>query len=126
MAPGYWRAMGIPLLAGRELDDRGRFDFSEGDKTPTRAVVNRSFAKRFFGNASAVGRHFGIGEHKNELGVEIVGVVEDSLYAGPRQGPRPMMYLSYSTRGPPPNPARCSRCCGALWRSSTHRCRFTR
>jgi predicted lysophospholipase L1 biosynthesis ABC-type transport system permease subunit len=35
----------------------------------------------------------GIGEHKERLGIEIVGVVEDALYAGPRQGPRPMIYL---------------------------------
>lgn len=95
VAPGYWDAMGIPLLAGRGLDDRDRFDFSEGDRYPTRAVVNRSFAKRFFPNESALGKHFGIGDRKEELGVEIVGIVADSLYAGPRQGARPMVYFSY-------------------------------
>jgi predicted permease len=95
VAPGYWDAMGVPLLAGRELDDRDRFDFSKGDRFPSRAVVNRSFAKRFFPNASPVGKHFGIGDKKEELGIEIVGMVEDSLYAGPRQGARPMVYFSY-------------------------------
>lgn len=57
--------------------------------------MNRSFARRFFPNGVAVGRHFGIGEKKNELGVEIVGVVDDALYAGPRQGFRPVAYFSY-------------------------------
>jgi predicted permease len=95
VAPGYWAAMGIPLLAGRELDERDRFDFAGGPRFPNRAVVNRSFAKRFFPNESPLGKHFGIGEKKEELGVEIVGMVEDALYAGPRQGARPMVYFSY-------------------------------
>ena len=93
VSPSYWRTMGVRLLQGRELDEGDRFDFSEGEKYPTRTVVNRSFARRFFGTQSAVGKHLGIGEHKERLGVEIVGVVEDALYAGPRQGPRPMIYL---------------------------------
>ena len=42
-----------------------------------------------------MGKHAGIGDLKNDLGIEIVGVAEDSLYAGPRQGQRPMMYFSY-------------------------------
>ncbi len=95
VAPGFWQTAGIRLLSGRLLDQRDRFDFSEGDKVPTRAVVNRSFARRFFPGRDAVGKHFGIGDRKHELGVEIAGVVDDSLYAGPRQGFVPAVYFSY-------------------------------
>lgn len=93
VSPGYWRTMGVPLLEGRELNEGDRFDFNERETYPTRTVVNRSFAKRFFGTQSAVGKRLGIGEHKERLGIEIVGVVEDAVYAGPRQGRRPMIYL---------------------------------
>ncbi len=95
VAPAFWSTAGIRLLSGRLLDQRDRFDFSEGDKMPSRAVVNRSFTRRFFPNSDAVGKHFGIGDRKHELGVEIVGVVDDSLYAGPRQGLAPAVYFSY-------------------------------
>jgi ABC-type antimicrobial peptide transport system permease subunit len=77
------------------LDERDRFDFTEGDRMPAHAVVNRSFARRFFPRGDAVGKHFGIGDRKHELGVEITGVVDDALFAGPRQGLRPTVYFSY-------------------------------
>jgi len=93
VSPGYWRTMGVRLLEGRELNEHDRFEFTEDARYPGLAVVNRSFARRFFPGRSAVGRRLGIGEQKEKLGIEIVGVVEDALYAGPRQGTRPMMYL---------------------------------
>jgi len=95
VSPGYWTAMGIPLLAGRELDERDQFDFGQPDKFPTRSIVNRSFAKRFFGNETAIGKHFGVGAEKDKLQIEIVGVVEDAIYASPRQGAKPIVYFSY-------------------------------
>jgi hypothetical protein len=49
VSPGYWRTMGIPLLKGRDFDDRDRVD-GGGDPQPwTVAIVNREFAQHFFG-----------------------------------------------------------------------------
>jgi predicted permease len=95
VSPGYWRVMGVPILEGREFDDRDRFEFTELEKLPTVAVVNRAFARRFFGTETAVGRRFGVGDRKHELGVQIVGVVADALHAGPRTGVQPQVFFSF-------------------------------
>jgi putative ABC transport system permease protein len=87
--------MAVPLIAGREFDERDRFPFTDAGRMPTIVVVNRSFAKRFFGTQPAIGRHVGIGEERRALGIESVGVVEDSLLAGPRNGVEPQVFFSF-------------------------------
>ncbi len=81
VSPGYWNTMGVPLLAGRDFDRR------DAGKKMNVAIVNRRFATHFFGNASPIGRHIGFGGGpKAKLDIEIVGVAEDTLYEGPRDG----------------------------------------
>jgi len=81
LSPGYWQTMGVPLLEGRDFDAR-----DEGERR-TVAIVNRKFAQHFFGKRSALGRHIGFGRRPDtKLDIEIVGVVENSLYEGPREG----------------------------------------
>jgi ABC-type antimicrobial peptide transport system permease subunit len=49
--------------------------------------VNQRFAQHFFKGGSAVGKHVGWGGGpKSKLTIEIIGVVADSLYEGPREG----------------------------------------
>ena len=57
------------------------------------AIVNQSFARHFFGNRSAVGRHLGQGTVRDESWIEIVGVVADSLYEGPREGMQRQVFV---------------------------------
>jgi predicted permease len=81
LSPGYFKTMGIPLLEGRD------FTQLDAKKDATVAIVNRSFAQHFFKGRSAVGRRLGRGVGPNsQLTIEIVGVVADSLYEGPREG----------------------------------------
>jgi putative ABC transport system permease protein len=80
-SPGYFETMRIPLLEGR--------DFRQSDivQTPTVAIVNRKFAEHFFPGKSAIGKRLGRGGGNNaKLTIEIIGVVGDSLYEGPREG----------------------------------------
>jgi predicted permease len=90
LSPGYWRTMGVALLAGRDFDE------GDVDGRPRVAIVNRAFASRFFGDASPVGRHISLNtDPRAPLDTEIVGVVEDSLYEGPRQGVRRQVFFPF-------------------------------
>lgn len=79
VSPHYMSAMGMPILAGREPSDEDR----EG--TQKVAVVNESFAKRFFGSAPlAVGRYFGYGGGQVKTDIQIIGVVKDAKHTSVR------------------------------------------
>jgi putative ABC transport system permease protein len=81
VSPGYFKTMGIPLLAGRDFT---RLDIAKDARV---AIVNERFAHHFFGNRSPIGRHVGWGVGPGtKLNMEIVGLVADSLFDGPREG----------------------------------------
>ena len=68
IAPGYFKTMGIPLLAGREF---ARSDNLGGPKV---AIVNEAFAKKFNLGNDAVGKRMGDdGGPNDKLDIEIVG-----------------------------------------------------
>jgi len=96
VSPGYWHAMGIPLLGGRDFDARDRVD-RPGDPQPwTVAIVNRAFAEHFFGARDPIGRRIGCCHGPGtKPSIRIVGVVENSLFAGPRAGVRRQVFLPY-------------------------------
>ncbi len=61
------------------------------------AIVNRKFATHFFGDKSPIGRHIGFGDGpKTKLDIEIVGVAEDSLYEGPREGVHRQVFVPFA------------------------------
>jgi predicted permease len=81
LSPNYFETMKIPILEGRDF---GPMDVKENAKV---AIVNRKFAEHFFKGGSAVGKHLGQGGGpRTKLDIEIIGVVADSLYEGPREG----------------------------------------
>jgi predicted permease len=81
VSPGYFGAMRIPFLEGRD------FTRLDAKKQATVAIVNRRFAEHFFPGKSAIGKRIGSGGGpKSKLNIEIVGVVANSLYEGPREG----------------------------------------
>ncbi len=90
VSPGYFSALGVPLLAGRE------FTASDGQGAPKVAIVNEKFQHYFFGNESAVGRWFGFGGGRGtKLDIQIVGVAKDGKYASVRQVSPRFVYLPY-------------------------------
>jgi predicted permease len=94
LSPGYFDAMRIPILEGRDFT---ALDVIQNSKV---AIVNRRFAEHFFKGASAVGRHLGRGVGPNiKLDIEIVGVVANSLYEGPREGVRRQVFVAHWGRG---------------------------
>ena len=88
LSPGYFSTMNIPLLEGRD------FTRLDAKQQATVAIVNRKFAEQFFPGKSAIGKRLGFGGGPNaKLTIEIVGVVENSLYEGPREGVRRQVFL---------------------------------
>jgi predicted permease len=88
LSPGYFETMRIPILEGRD------FRQSDAVENPTVAIVNRKFAEHFFKGKSAVGKRLGRGGGpKTKLTIEIIGVVENSLYEGPREGVRRQVFI---------------------------------
>ena len=86
VAPGFFETMRIPLLAGRTFV-RNDLDIER----PTVVVVNDSFAKRYFGGESAVGRQF-VGRIAGSPSHEVIGVVADARY-DLRLPPAPTIYV---------------------------------
>jgi predicted permease len=97
VSPGYFSAMGIPLLSGREFDMRDDRMLPPPDGWPYRvAVVNQTFVQRYFKGANPLGRHIGIGDDPGtQMPIEIVGVAKDSRYTGIREDPRPQVFFPY-------------------------------
>jgi predicted permease len=94
VTPGYFAAMGIPLLEGRGLAE------TDGRDTPAVAVIGESLARRFWPSASAVGHHLLYEWNGNER-VEIIGVVGDVRHEGPAGAPlleiyRPLTQFPHS------------------------------
>jgi len=88
ISPGYFATMGIPVKEGRDFDRR---DMKADSKV---AIVNERFERHFFGDKSAIGRHLGRGgKPDTKFETEIVGVVADSLYEGPRDGVHRQMFI---------------------------------
>lgn len=80
VSAGYLSTLQMPLLAGRELSDADR------SGTQKVAVVNESFARKYFGApANALGHYFGKGAGNIKIDVRIVGVVKDALHTGIRE-----------------------------------------
>ena len=58
--------------------------------------MNRKFATHFFGDKSPIGRHVGFGDGpRTKLNIEIVGVTENSLYEGPREGVHRQVFVPF-------------------------------
>jgi len=91
VGPGYFSALGIPLIAGREFTDADTVD------SPKVAIVNQTFAKKFGLGPDAVGKLIGPGVngYRNPLDTTIVGVVTDAKYSEVKQQVPPQYFLPY-------------------------------
>jgi len=83
--PGYFNLLGIRMLEGH--------DFTERDSAgaPRVIVVNEPFASRFFHGRNPIGRK--VGYKGNQATVS--GLVKDSKYHAPIEGPTPFFYIPF-------------------------------
>jgi putative ABC transport system permease protein len=94
--PGYLRAMGIPLLAGRP--------FTAGDsrEAPPVVLLSREAVRRHFPDEDPIGKHitlgWGSGPGAPKAGGTVVGVVGDVKDHGLAEAHPPEIYLPYAQR----------------------------
>lgn len=85
VSPGWLDAMKIPLLDGR--------DFQNRDVFPGAAIVNETFARTFFGGENPVGKSFHRGTNERHL---IVGLVRDTRYRNMRDPIYPAAFFPFA------------------------------
>ncbi|HET6897867.1 MAG TPA: ADOP family duplicated permease, partial [Vicinamibacteria bacterium] len=86
VSPGYFRAAGTALLAGRT------FSAHDDAQAPAVAVVNRALAGQMFGSvAAALSRHCRL---QDGTRIEVVGVVEDGKYLSLTEETQPALFRS--------------------------------
>jgi macrolide transport system ATP-binding/permease protein len=90
--PRFLATMQIPILAGREIDDR-----DQTGSTPV-AVVSERLARTYFGNENPVGRRITLVDENRDL--EIVGVSANLRYGGLTQGGSSMTVFTAARQFP--------------------------
>ena len=77
-------AVGVPIVRGRNFSNQ------DTATSPQAALVNETFARRFFPNQNPVGQHFGIDRPQYSGSFEIVGVFRDFKLNNPREEVHPV------------------------------------
>jgi len=95
VSDGYFRTLGIPVLAGRDFDQR------DSPAAPRVAIVNEAMAKHFFGSPAALGRHFQRQEGSSwSAPIEVVGIAGTTKYHSMRDSAQPIAYFPRSQMTP--------------------------
>ena len=101
VSPGLLASFGIPIRAGRDIDDH------DTNAAPKIMLVNEAFARRFFPGRDMVGAPLALTFRSGQygdvpLGVRtVVGVVGDSAYRSIRTPMRPTIYTPLAQRTDP-------------------------
>jgi predicted permease len=95
ISPGYFRTMQIPILEGRDFEDR------DAAKSQRVVIVNQKMAETLWPGESAVGKRITIGIENRDLW-EVVGVVKTGKYRTLAEDTKPFFYYSIGQRRPSP------------------------
>jgi predicted permease len=93
VGPGFFEALAIPVIAGREF----RPDDRRG--APEVAIVSQAFVQQYLGTIPPVGQRIRLpGPDDSTYPAEIVGVVGDTQFRSLGEAPRPAIYEPYAQR----------------------------
>jgi len=90
VTPGYFDALGVPLVSGRWLDAA---EFADG---ATSVLINETLARRLFAGEDPIGQRV---TEWVDGGMEVVGVVGDVRGGGPSRPTPPAFYFPFATFG---------------------------
>jgi predicted permease len=92
VSAGYFETLGTKIIQGRSFNDQ------DSPSSQRVAVVNQTFAKKFFKDENPLGKHFGDIDMKYAGRFEIIGVTEDTYYRIPSLPMRAMFFLPETQR----------------------------
>jgi putative ABC transport system permease protein len=103
VSPGYFRAVGLPLLKGRWFDERDRPVWAErGQPEPDRRVViSERLAKLIFPQEDPIGKRVALWKGQGLMEADVVGVVGDMRERGLASDPTLTVYLPYGRNALP-------------------------
>jgi putative ABC transport system permease protein len=93
ISAGYFRAMQIPFVEGRDFDDR---DHAKAQRV---VIINQKMAEMLWPGESAVSKRILIGSDSREP-LEVVGVVKTGKYRNLAEDPKPYFYYPMTQRRP--------------------------
>ena len=93
VSPGHFKTLQIPMLAGRDFDDRDRTG------GPRAIIVNERMAQMLWPGESAVGKRITLGTENREP-IEVVGVVKTGKYRNLGEEPQPFFFFPMTQRAP--------------------------
>ncbi len=93
VSPGHFQTLQIPLIAGRDFEERDR------KGAPRVVIINERMAQMLWPGENAVGKHIFIGANSRDA-IEVVGVVKTGKYRSLAEDPRPYYYSPMAQRGP--------------------------
>jgi predicted permease len=92
VGPGYFATLGIPIVAGRAItaQDDGPVEYKS-------AVVNETFARKYFPGRNPIGQRFGLVNEMKPASpeIEVVGVIPDKKYRDLRETPPAQAFFPY-------------------------------
>jgi putative ABC transport system permease protein len=118
VTPGYFRAMGTPLLRGREITDSDKIG------APNVVVINKAFADRVWPGKDPIGKHIHLFYGSNSPAEEVIGVAgnikhnglngEDSMDGYEPFAQQPWPYMSIAVRTTQPQRAMLNEIRGVI------------
>ena len=89
-SPGYFGTLGLRLVSGRE--------FGDGDtvEAPRVIIINESLARAAWPGADPLGRELILDYQGGPTARQVVGIVRDARYNGPRSDPSPEIFIPHA------------------------------
>jgi putative ABC transport system permease protein len=88
--PGYFATLGLPLVSGREFSAQDTVD------APRVIIINESLARTAWKGQDPLGRILILDYQGSATPRQVVGVVRDARYKGPRSEPAPEMFIPHA------------------------------
>ena len=102
IGPGYFATLGVPIVAGRDftLQDSGEVQTRPGTEPDswesTTAIINETFARKYFAGQNPIGHHIGFGtDPGTKTPMEVIGVIKDIKYTNLRDEIPEQAFIPY-------------------------------